>query len=89
MLPTYAVLRVAVRTDHGISTDEAAETITRYLYGRSFYLGSEPHPVLRATDDLCFLIEEHYADAVIPRLASGLYYGRIVSTVDTSDHETA
>jgi len=84
-LLAYVVLRVAVRGDDTYAAADDRQTVERYLYGRSFYLGVAAHPVLRATWDLVFVVERRYAAAIVARLASGLYFGRIVGDVPTVD----
>jgi hypothetical protein len=64
---SYEIIRIACKDESQV------EQIERYMYGRSFLMASEmATPVFY----LYWLVETHYAQAIIDRLGSGLFWAR-------------
>lgn len=92
-LPTtrYAIVAVAVEHDPAgeYPGDLAArcDEVERYLYGRSFRLDVADIADVadrrgRRFARVWWLVEERYAQAIVDRLASGLFWARHASTAE-------
>jgi len=84
-MTTWDVLQVRSSGDAGSprTGHERAAEIERYIYGRWFWLDTTADYVISGNERGMFvhrfLVEDHYADAVVDRLASGLFGARIVA----------
>ena len=79
MTARYEILRVAVRSGNSYELDDRTAEVERYIYGRHFVLDRVPQAETdprKPMHDLLILVEEHYAQAIIDRLASGLIFAR-------------
>jgi hypothetical protein len=75
----YEILRVAVRSGNSYDLDARQSEVERYIYGRHFVLDRVPQAETdprKPMHDLFILVEAHYAQAIIDRLASGLIFAR-------------
>lgn len=84
----YTVIRVVVRSGNTAVLDDRQVEVERYLYGRWFFLDRRPvadTDPKRPMHELFFLVERHYAGAIIPRLASGLFWAREVNVDELNE----
>lgn len=72
MSDKYTVIRVTARNGNTAELDDRVKEVERYLYGRSFYLAYDI-PEDGPFASLFFLVQEHYRQAIVDRLASGLF----------------
>jgi len=75
----HTVLRVIVRSGNTFELDGRVKEVERYLYGRSFYLGRVAKPGHAPMHALFFIVEEHYRQSIIDRLASGLFWAGVAT----------
>jgi hypothetical protein len=71
----YEVICVPLVHDNPTELENLTETVDRYFYGRSFLLGfASPERIGNKTVARTFwLVEQHYTQSIIDRLASGLF----------------
>lgn len=73
----FDVVAVLVRADDVTTTANRCEEVEQYLYGRSFLLGTRVFDTRHVS--LFYLVERHYAQQIVDRLASGLFGARFAS----------
>lgn len=86
----YDVIVVQVSTDEFRDAEARRTEVERYIYGRYFFLGLKESNEFsnrpgRKYIDLFFVVDSHYTGAIIPRLASGLLYGRVASASERDE----
>lgn len=75
-MTTYETIVVGTKAESWEMDDKRVE-YERYMYGRFFFLGSDDSARAEGgTTKVFYLVERHYADQIIPRMASGLIWAR-------------
>lgn len=74
------VVNVPAKQDYEVQ-DKRAE-IERYFYGSYFYLGSRRGA---RSFEVFWLVEDHYIDQIVPRLASGLWWAHPAGALERAD----
>lgn len=80
----YEILRVLFKVSDHVDQAARLEEIDRYFYGRHFNLAVRDSAELAGTFEVFVLCEDHFAQAVIDRLASGLFTARRANHVENA-----
>lgn len=83
----YTVISIPVVHDNPVELDNKCTEIERYFYGRYFRLDvGRPETIVRRNMARVFwLVEEHYTQHIIDRLASGLFWARRATADEVED----